>query len=489
MEIDLFESIIKDQKARKALAMQSHYWFFHIYLSHYVKYPTAPFHKEIFRITEDDSILDSVIVSFRGSAKSTIMTLSYPLWAMIGRLQKKCIVVASLTQNQSKILLYQIKQELETNQLLIEDFGPFAEQNDSWRADSLVIGQYDTRILAISANESIRGIRHGAHRPDLIICDDVEDMNSVKTQEGRDKTYQWFSGELIPMGDRDTKVIVIGNLLHEDSLVMRLREQSLSQQTKREVRLYPLLNNENKIAWLGKYPTLESVNEAKGKVGDIAFQREYLLTIIPDSDVVVRREWIKYYDELPSLDYGSDFQYLIASVDLAISLKQTADFTAIVYGYVFGTGKDTKIYIRTHVVNRRMDFPTTIQTIIEENAKQTEQGITIKWFVEEVAYQSAAIQELNQKGLRVTGVRVQGSDKRARLSQTTSWIESGRVLFPRDGVDQLINQLTGFGVERFDDLADAFSMLVLQIINKPPYKVRVFGEDVYRQFHDVPYRT
>lgn len=488
MEIDL-PTILRDRQVRKKLAMESHYWFFHIYLSHYVKYPTAPFHKEIFRITEDNSILDTVIVSFRGSAKSTIMTLSYPLWAMIGRLQKKCIVIASLTQNQSKTLLYQMKQELETNELFIEDFGPFTEQNDSWRADSLVIGQYDTRILAVSANESIRGIRHRAHRPDLIICDDVEDLNSVKTQEGRDKTFQWFTGELIPMGDRDTKLVVIGNLLHEDSLVMRLRDQSLNENTGRVVRLFPLLDGENQIAWLGKYPDLDSVYNERAKVGDNAFQREYLLTIIPDSDVVVRREWIKYYDELPSLDYGSDFQYLIASVDLAISLKQTADFTAIAYGYVFGTGNDTKIYIRPHVINRRMDFPTTIRTIIDENAKQSEQGITVKWFVEEVAYQSAVIQELNQKKLRVTGVRVQGNDKRARLSQTTSWIESGRVLFPRVGVDQLINQLTGFGVERFDDLADAFSMLVLQIINKPPYKVRVFGEDVYRQLHDVPYRT
>lgn len=477
MEYDLQTKIIHDPKVRKDLAVKSHYWFFHLYLSHYVKYQTAPFQKEIFSITENDAISDAVIVSFRGSAKSTIMTLSYPLWAMLGKPQKKCIVVASLTQNQSKTLLYQIKEELESNELLINDFGPFAEENDAWRADSLVVGPYGTRILAISANESIRGIRHGANRPDLIICDDVEDMNSVKTQEGRDKTFQWFTGELIPMGDKNTKTVVIGNLLHEDSLVMRLREQSLHQNTKREVRLYPLLNTENIIAWPGKYPTLESVYEERAKVGEIAFQREYLLTIIPDTDAVVRREWIHYYDGLPDIGYESGFRFLVASVDLAISQKQTADFTAIVYGYVIGMDKETKIYILPHPINKHMDFPTTVRTILSENKRYLEQGIAPKWYVEEVAYQTAAIQELDQQGLKVNGVKIQGSDKRARLSQTTAWIESGKILFPRQGGEALINQLTGFGVERHDDLADAFSMLVIQTIQKPPRQIRVFDKD------------
>lgn len=483
MDHDVLQKIIHDKGVRKNLAMKSHYWFFHIYLSHYVKFKTAEFHKEIFNITENENIKDAVIVSFRGSAKSTIMTLSYPLWAMLGTPQKKCIVVASLTQNQSKTLLYQIKNELESNSLLIEDFGPFAEENDAWRADSLIIGPYGTRILAISANESIRGLRHGAYRPDLIICDDVEDINTVKSQEGRDKTYQWFTGELIPMGDLSTKVVVIGNLLHEDSLIMRLKGQG-AKTKNRIFKSYPLITDNESIIWLGKYPDQESIDQERNRVGHIAFQREYLLTIVPDNDVVVRPEWICYYDELPNLQQN-DFRYLAFSVDLAISEKQTADYTAIVSGYVFGIDKDTKIYISPFPINQRMDFPKTINTIISENLKHSDK--LCKWFVEDVAYQAAVIQELNQHGLQVQGVKLLGADKRARISQTTSWIQNGRVLFPRKGVERLISQLVSFGVERYDDLADAFSMLVLQIIKFNPKKARVFGPDseAYRFFHKL----
>lgn len=50
-----------------------------------------------------------------------------------------------------------------------------------------------------------------------------------------------------------------------------------------------------------------------------------------------------------------------------------------------------------------------------------------------------------------------------RLSMTTSMIKNGQILFPPTGTEELIQQLTGFGVEKHDDLADAFVMAVLKV--------------------------
>jgi len=72
-----------------------------------------------------------------------------------------------------------------------------------------VIPKFNARLIAASSEQSIRGLRHGAYRPDLIICDDVEDLNSVKTNESRDKTYAWLTGDVIPLGDLNTKIISI----------------------------------------------------------------------------------------------------------------------------------------------------------------------------------------------------------------------------------------------------------------------------------------
>jgi len=73
-------------------------------------------------------------------------------------------------------------------------------------------------------SELLRGLRHRQYRPDLVIIDDVEDLESVKTKENRDKLWDWFAGEVMPIGDVGTKIVVVGNLLHEDSLMMRLQE-------------------------------------------------------------------------------------------------------------------------------------------------------------------------------------------------------------------------------------------------------------------------
>jgi len=35
-------------------------------------------------------------------------------------------------------------------------------------------------------------MKHMQYRPDLIICDDIEDLQSVKTKEGRDKSISGY---------------------------------------------------------------------------------------------------------------------------------------------------------------------------------------------------------------------------------------------------------------------------------------------------------
>ncbi len=262
------EKVLSDPILRKSLTRESHYWFFHIYLHDYVKYPTAEFHKEMFQITEKDSVKNAVICAFRGSAKSTIMTLSYPIWAILGAPQKKFVLILSQTQQQARLHLTNIKREFESNEVLRKDLGPFREESDEWGSTSLVIPEHGARITAASSEQSIRGIRHGAHRPDLILCDDVEDLNSVKTKEGRDKTYAWLTGEVIPSGDVGTKIVIIGNLLHEDSLLMRIKKLIEEEKLDGVFKAYPLIDLNGNILWPGKFPTTKEVEDLKRTIGN-----------------------------------------------------------------------------------------------------------------------------------------------------------------------------------------------------------------------------
>jgi len=148
-----------------------------------------------------------------------------------------------------------------------------------------------------------------------------------------------------------------------------------------------------------------------------------------------------------------------------------------------------KIYILPHPINQRTDFLKATETVKELHKSQREENLVTKILVEEVGYQSSLSQQLEKEGITVVGVKVVGQDKRARLSQTISWIKNEKILFPRNGAEILINQLTGFGVGRYDDLADAFSMLILELVKDTKRKLRVWGRysAAYTQFHDRIY--
>lgn len=285
---DVVERMIKDRNVRTAVTRQSHVMFFHFYFAHYVKYETAPFQKEIFHITEREDIKNFVCCAFRGSGKSTIITMSYPLWSILGNQQKKFVLILCQTKAQAKQHMINLKRELESNQLLRNDLGPFQEDtNDEWGSSSLVFSKMNARITAASSEQSIRGLRHNQYRPDLIIGDDVEDLASAKTREGRAKTYQWLTGEVIPAGDRNTRLIIIGNLLHEDSLLMKLKRDLEEERIEGVFKEYPLIDEKKNILWRGKYADLADVEKEHKKIGnEIAWQREYLLRIIPDEERV-----------------------------------------------------------------------------------------------------------------------------------------------------------------------------------------------------------
>ncbi|MEN9912929.1 MAG: hypothetical protein RLY66_337 [Candidatus Parcubacteria bacterium] len=459
---ELVEAMIKDQKVRIAITKKSHWYFFHFYFAKYVKHATAEFQREIIRLTENEDIKNFFIVAFRGSGKSTIITTSYVLWAILGEQQKKFILILGQTRNQTKQYMMNIKRELETNDILKRDLGPFQEESDEWGATSIVFSQHNARITVASTEQGIRGLRHNEHRPDLIIGDDIEDLNSTKTRESRQKTFEWLTGEVIPAGDQNTRLILIGNLLHEDSLLMKIREKLEKKEMKGVFKFIPLLDSEDKSMWPGKYPTLESIEEEKQRTGsEQSWQREYLLRIIPTEAQVIHKEWIQYYDVLPPRG-AENYEYTWAGIDLAISEKTTADYTAIVGAQVHGRRKKRKIYILPNPINQRMLFPDIVRLCKDYIKNVLHNG---KLVIESVAFQASLAQLLHSEGHYVEGVPVHG-DKRSRLAMTSSLIQNGFILFPKQGAEQLIQQLVGFGVEKHDDLVDAFTLLIHKLMEE-----------------------
>lgn len=452
-------TIIHTPAIRQSLARKNIRYFFAIYFSQYINYSMAPFHEDFFKIAEDESIPFAVILAFRGSAKSTIFSMCYPIWAITGVPQKKFILIFTQTQQQARKILKNIKSPLEDNDLLKADIGPFIEESDEWSATSIVLKRYNARIMVASAEQSIRGMTHKQYRPDVIVLDDIEDLASIKTVEGRNKLFDWYTGDIVEMGHPHTRHFLLGTPLHPDDLPSRLINQIETNEKDGLYKRIPIIQND-KIAWQGKYPTMEAVENERRKIGNrIAWAREFMLEFISSQEQLFKPEWITYYDELPKFD---TLAYIIVGVDLAISEKESADFTAMIVIYVYGEGRDVQVYVSTPIINRRLTLHAMATTAYQLYASLPK-ACSITFVVEDVGYQLAAIQELKENGIPVEGTKVHGQDRYTRASIVSPFFERKKVHFPQTGSKEIIDQLIGFPNESHDDMVDALVYALLKV--------------------------
>lgn len=281
---ELKEAIVNDVVVRKALVYQNHEAFCRIYLGRHITHEFAWFHKDMFRITEEYQHKLNVFMAFRGSGKSTILNLSNVLWSILGKHQKKFVLIVSKTRIQSQSHFENIKQELEENELLKSDLGPFQASKEDWGAYTIEIPKYGAKIMCIGANQNIRGLKYRNHRPDLIICDDIEDMTSFQDGKQIQLLHDWFMGEIWSIGDDRTNIVVLGNLLDRNSILITLYKLIKHKKIPGIFKAYPLLDDRNRILWPAKYPNAKAVKDLERSVPGTdkyglytVFSREYLL--------------------------------------------------------------------------------------------------------------------------------------------------------------------------------------------------------------------
>jgi hypothetical protein len=139
----------------------------------------------------------------------------------------------------------------------------------------------------------------------------------------------------------------------------------------------------------------------------------------------VLAEDIHCYDA-PPFDDGN---YTAHGGDLAISTKESADFTALVSGEVTWVNGSLEIYVQPHPLNRRMTFHETMDTFDDVRHSSAR---TSEFFIEAVAYQQAAIEEMERRAFSIRAMHPI-KDKRAHLRVAARYIKkwNGQVPPPR----------------------------------------------------------
>jgi predicted phage terminase large subunit-like protein len=165
-----------------------------------------------------------VVLAPRGAAKSTLVSLVFPLHALLHGLDRY-IVLISATQRQAARRIANLCAALDPRRELHTRLGcergrPGGRWPARLAADCLELD--GGRIEAFGAGAELRGISFGRWRPTWIILDDVERGDRVRHARHRDALADWFSETVENLGDRYTNIDVIGTLLHPDALPARL---------------------------------------------------------------------------------------------------------------------------------------------------------------------------------------------------------------------------------------------------------------------------
>jgi predicted phage terminase large subunit-like protein len=330
-----------------------------------------------------------------------------------------------------------------------------------WRSD-VILTSTDIKVEAIGCGKKIRGRKHRNWRPDLIVCDDLENDENVRTPEQRKKLADWFYKAVSKAGDDYTDIIYIGTLLHYDSLLAKILKNPSYQSVKYKAvisfskrtdlwdsweEIYTDLANDNReqealdffelfkedmlegteVLWEDKL-TYYDLMVMKVSEGDASFNSEEQNEPINPDDCMFNPEWFDYYNEV-EIDFKDQRFDFIGFVDPSLGKNRKSDLSTIIciakdkmtgYMYILISDIDRRHpdVIITDILNWEVWLRNTYGRGFKIFGCETNQ---FQWFLkEELAKASAKaglylpIEEVNQTGNKVMRIQTLQPDIKNR---------------------------------------------------------------------------
>jgi predicted phage terminase large subunit-like protein len=500
-------------KLRKELGRKSIKAFAKIYFKHYLDQPMCDFHVDMYKMLHDATLIRDeriAIAAPRNSAKSSISSTIYPLWSLCYE-KDKFIVILSDTKGKAVEFLSHIKTEIETNEKLREDFPEIWENKPKrWANDEIVMAN-GSKIIALGSGQKIRGRRSRESRPSLIILDDVENETNTLTVESRDKLFNWFTKAVLKSGAQGTNVIVVGTILHYDSLLSQLtdinkmhgwrkhtyksviswathqdlwqkwsavfnyREDYMGKRGKEAAAIY-FRDHQDKMLEGSQviWPDRESYYDLmvmREQEGERSFDSEKQNSPVDLTDCPFNPDEFHCWDD----EYASE-EELLETLDEKVSLfagcdpatgtsMERGDYSAIVT--VARQRKTGVMYILDADIAKR-----TPDTLMETILTYCQMRHYSKFGIENNGFQDLIKRELERRAAQknihspLEGVK-NTTDKVSRILSLQPLIKSGYLRFSRKH-KVLIEQLRYFPKGRYDDGPDALEM-ACRIAREPGY--------------------
>jgi predicted phage terminase large subunit-like protein len=441
------------------------------------------------QVLEDPSRRLVARIAPRGHAKSTCAAFAYPLWCICQR-RRRNIVVVTHESNLARQFVRDIRSELETNERILAEYGDLCgtestgenegtevrpteeggrtrhegtkgksqrrRRRAKWSEEKFTTATGIT-VQAKGAAAAFRGLRVGPNRPDLIICDDLEKDEHTESPQMRRKLENWLRRVVMPALAPDGKLLVLGSLIHYDSLLANLRDRQ--HFPRWDYAVYRALEAEARpdgqycrvALWPARWPVAR-LDEERERIGTVAFEQEYQANPIDESRRAFCPAWLRGYQ--PHELVPERLVNLMA-VDPATG-SSGGDYFALWVGSV-----DTSsgvIYTR-QLTLERIGVVEQVRRIVAA----FEQWRPVKVAIETVAYQVALKQLLEEESRRrglympLVGISTM-ANKITRIEGSAVLYENGQFRLPPVLDPECERQFLHFPKAGHDDAPDVCAM-------------------------------
>lgn len=266
------------------------------------------------------------VIMPRGFSKTTVMNAANLIEIVYHSMD--FFLYVSEASGHAERQLSTIKEQLgnedgvPNNDVICEIFGTFQPPRQSalkW-TENYIETTKKVRVGCTGRNGQIRGFSKGAKRPGVIIYDDLEDEESVKSDDQRKKSSKWFWGTAMPTVRKNGRSFVIGTLLHPTDAILNKVIISPEFTCVR----FGAIDRQGDALWpfMMTLEQIEAKKQAMAAVGEIqAFYLEYMSEWKEDKTQMFPSSLLVYVPR----GY-ENFVAIAEAMDPAISDNPKADF-------------------------------------------------------------------------------------------------------------------------------------------------------------------
>lgn len=421
------------------------------------KAPTPQMHRQAWELYASP-YPQVMCIAPREHAKSTALTMDYTLAEMLFRTSDYAILIGS-TEDLAAEQLGNLSEELHENQDLRREFGIKGFESDA-KTDIIVVMNdgHRFRILCRGAEQRIRGRLWKGKRPNLMICDDMEDDEQVENPDRRRKFRRWFFRAAKQAMGRYGKVRVHGTVLHEDSLLSRLRRNKTWKHLF--YKAHRSFDDFSDILWPEQWPEerLRGRRQEFIEDGDAAgYSQEFLNDPLDHSDAFLKKD---DFVEMKEADFDAH-KIVCAAADFAVSKADSANRTSFTVG-----GKCVNNLL--HFLDQRVGRWDPVEWMEEMFAIQKAWDPEVFWVEDGVIWK--AVSPMIYREMQVRDIRINFEpilpvkDKGTRGRSLQRRMRARQCRFNKEaewypGFEQELLRFTGNAAATLDDQFDSAALL------------------------------